>query len=157
MQLKHTVLALAAAGLLSTQAHASEMQVEAATQPAQTVAAFTDADLQALFEASDQPMQLAALSPQEMRETEGAYWLNVAGGFVGGLAGAYSYMTSAALSHQGPHPHNIGWGLTRAIAAGAVTGAIRPVNSIGSAFRSLSLGVASGYGNAFMSNRGWRF
>jgi len=72
MQLKHTVVALAAAGLLSVQAHAGEMQVEAAIQPAQTVAAFTDADLQALFEASDKPMQLAALSQQEMRETEGA-------------------------------------------------------------------------------------
>jgi len=50
MQLKHTVVALAAAGMLSVQAHAGEMQVEAAIQPAQTVAAFTDADLQALFE-----------------------------------------------------------------------------------------------------------
>ena len=35
MQLKHTVVALAAAGLLSVQAHAGEMQVEAAIQPAQ--------------------------------------------------------------------------------------------------------------------------
>jgi len=78
MQLKHTVVALAAAGLLSVQAHAGEMPVEAAIQPAQTAAAFTDADLQALFEASDKPMQLAALSGQEMRETEGA-WLPIVG------------------------------------------------------------------------------
>ncbi len=72
MQLKHSVLALAAAGMLSAQVYASEMQVEAALQPAQPVAAFTDADIGALFEASDQPMQLAALSGQEMKETDGA-------------------------------------------------------------------------------------
>jgi hypothetical protein len=73
MQLKHTFVALAAAGLLSTQAYASEAQIEAAIQPAQPVAAFTDADLFALFgQDAQKPMQLAALSPQEMKETEGA-------------------------------------------------------------------------------------
>ena len=92
MSLKHTVVALAAAGLLSAQAHAGEMQVKAAIQPAQTVAAFTNADLQALFEASDKPMQLAALSQQEMRETEGAWWFTpVIAWTAGGAAlGAYT-------------------------------------------------------------------
>jgi len=79
MQLKHTVIALAAAGMLSTQAYASEAQ---APQPAAPVAAFTDADLNALFDHADKPMQLAALSGQEMRETEGALLplLFIAGG-----------------------------------------------------------------------------
>jgi hypothetical protein len=74
MQLKHTFVALAAAGLLSTQAYASEAQIEAAIPSAQPVAAFTDADMQALFgqEDAQKPIQLAALSPQEMKETEGA-------------------------------------------------------------------------------------
>jgi len=72
VKFKHAFVALAAAGLFATQAHASEMQVGAAFQTAQPIAAFTDADMQALFGASDKPMQLAALSQQEMRETEGA-------------------------------------------------------------------------------------
>lgn len=76
MQLKHTILALAAAGMLSAQAYASEAQVQAVTQPAQPVATFTEADIGALFEQADKPMQLAALSEAEMRETEGAWvWL----------------------------------------------------------------------------------
>jgi len=83
MQLKHTVLALAAAGMLTTQAYASEMQVEAAQtyasaalveslQAVQPLAAFSQTDINAMFEQTDKPMQLAVLSPQEMKETEGA-------------------------------------------------------------------------------------
>jgi len=101
MQLKHTVVALAAAGMLSVQAHAGEMQVEAAIQPAQTVAAFTDADLQALFEASDKPMQLAALSQQEMRETEGAaLWFAPVVFHLGRIA-------AVKIAHHGAH-HTFG-------------------------------------------------
>jgi hypothetical protein len=70
MQLKHAILALAAAGMLSGQAYAAETQVAAVG--AQPVADFSQADLQALFEQDAKPMQLAALSEQEMRETEGA-------------------------------------------------------------------------------------
>jgi hypothetical protein len=91
MQLKHAVLALAAAGMLSTQAYATEAQVEAAIQPTQP-AAFTEADMAALFDNAHQPMQLAALSDQEMKETEGAWWFApVIGWTVGGAAlGAYT-------------------------------------------------------------------
>jgi hypothetical protein len=51
---------------------------------------FSAADTQMLFEQDAMPMQLAALSDKEMRETEGAYWLvPVAlwsiGGGVGGV------------------------------------------------------------------------
>jgi len=64
------------------------MQVEAAVQSVEPVAAFSDADMQALFEASDKPMQLAALSQQEMVETEGALiWKPFVGrAIIGGLA-----------------------------------------------------------------------
>lgn len=71
MRLKHAAVALAAAGVLSTQAYASEAQINVAAQP---VAAFSENDMQTLFETSGRPMQLAALSQQEMKETEGA-WL----------------------------------------------------------------------------------
>jgi hypothetical protein len=155
MQLKHTFVALAAAGLLSTQAYAGEAQIEAAIPPAQPAAAFTEIDMQALFGQDAEPMQLAALSPQEMRETEGAWWLNAAGAFVGGFSGAYGFMTEAAFSRQGPR--NVGWGLTRSIVTGAALGAINPARSIGGAFGRLSGSVAQGYGNALISNRGWRF
>ena len=155
MLLKHTVVALAAAGLLSVQAHAGEMPVEAAIQPAQTVAAFTDADLQALFGASDKPMQLAALSGQEMRETEGAWLLNAAGAFVGGIAGAYGCMTHAAYSNRNASPSSVAWGLARSIAAGAALGAIRPVRSIGGALGRLSISAGRGAVIGYGSGRGW--
>jgi len=129
MQLKHTVVALAAAGLLSVQAHAGEMQVKAAIQPAQTVAAFTDADLQALFEASDKPMQLAALSQQEMRETEGARisirpllpWVirGSAMGGIGAAIGASNAYNSGAR----------GWEVVRAAGIGFVGGAAAGITS----------------------------
>ena len=41
---------------------------------------FSAADTQMLFEQDAMPMQLAALSDKEMRETEGAYWLVYVGG-----------------------------------------------------------------------------
>jgi hypothetical protein len=84
MQLKHAVLALAVAGMISGQAYAAEAQVEAIA--AQPVAAFAETDLQALFEQDAKPMQLAALSEQEMKETEGA--LGPMGAVGGGLIGA---------------------------------------------------------------------
>jgi len=135
MQLKHTVVALAAAGLLSTQAHASEMQVEAATQPAQAVAAFTDADIGALFEASDKPMQLAALSEQEMKETEGAFFfvpMAIGAGF-----NALSYYYSVPSSQRSL----TGWGI--AVGSGALGGGIGGVGArfIGSNFGSLTGGA----------------
>ncbi len=101
-KLKQTGIALIVAGLLSANAWASEAAVEPVT--AQPVAAFTDADLNALFEQeADKPMQLAALSGQEMRETEGAIvwkpYLIGAGvrGAWGGAASGIRY----AVSHAG--------------------------------------------------------
>ena len=157
MQLKHTVVALAAAGLLSAQAHAGEMQVETAIQPAQTVAAFTDADLQALFEASDKPMQLAALSQQEMRETEGALWVfNALGGAVGGIAGLTGYINQ----NRNPTP----LGALSAFGLGALTGAIAPGRVVSQrlvapALQNIAVTGALNFGtnswNNFGASRGW--
>jgi hypothetical protein len=101
-------LALAAAGLLSTQAYASEAQIEAAIQPAQPDAAFTDADLSALFgQNARKPIQSAALSPQEMKETEGAAfnpWGAGAGAIWGGGAVVMNQIG------QGRPIHRWNWG-----------------------------------------------
>lgn len=72
-QLRHAALVLTMAGLLSAQAQASEAQVQN-LQTAQPVAAFSQTDINAMFEQVGQPMQLAALSQQEMKDTEGAWW-----------------------------------------------------------------------------------
>lgn len=71
-KLKQTVLILASAGMLSVQAHAAELSVN--TLPSQqSVAAFSQQDIQGLFDQTEQPMQLAALSRTEMKETEGTF------------------------------------------------------------------------------------
>jgi hypothetical protein len=71
MKKQLTVLALAAGMLTAAPVYAGEAQVEAASQPI-----FEQTELQALFEPTRQPMQLATLSPQEMHETDGsALWM----------------------------------------------------------------------------------
>ncbi len=69
--LKHAALALAATGLLSAQAHAGESRVE--SLPAVPMVAFSQSDVNAMFDQSGKPMQLAELSGQEIKETEGAW------------------------------------------------------------------------------------
>ncbi len=145
MQLKHTVLALAAAGVLSAQAHASEAQVEAAVLPSQTVTTFSEADLTALFESSDKPMQLAALSEVEMKETEGAFWGNALGAFAGGLSSTYGYFASV------PRYQQTGWGALTAFGGGAFAGALNPVRGFG----SLAGTLAGGFGGSYISNWRW--
>ncbi|MCW8165631.1 hypothetical protein D8B22_04435 [Verminephrobacter aporrectodeae subsp. tuberculatae] len=114
---KHAALALATAGLLSAQAHASEAQVE--NLQALPVAAFSQADIDAMFEQADKPMQLAALSDQDMKETEGAVgpWGAAAGALVGGLAEA-GYQLGGLGAGREWSWRSIG----RSAAIGAVTG-----------------------------------
>jgi hypothetical protein len=69
---KHIALALATAGLLATQAHAGETAAPP-LQP-EPLAAFSQQDISSLFNQAGQPMQLAALSDVEMRDTEGAWF-----------------------------------------------------------------------------------
>ena len=56
-----------------------------------SVPEFTAADTQQLFEQDARPMQLAALSADEMRETEGAFAPWVAGGLIGGGLSGLGY------------------------------------------------------------------
>lgn len=68
MQLKKLSLALVLAGSLAAHANASEETVESVK--------FDQADVQVMFEQSDKPMELVALSTQEMKETEGSwFWI----------------------------------------------------------------------------------
>lgn len=116
--MKHTVIALTMAGMLSTQAYATEAAIDLAAAPAQT-AAFTDADMAALFDNANQPMQLAALSGLEMKETEGAF--NALGAVAGGLWGG----GSAIMYHigQGKPISAWNWGsIGVAAALGAMNG-----------------------------------
>lgn len=73
MKLKHAVLALAVTGMLSAQLYASESRAQN-PQAAQPVVVFSQTDINAMFEQAGQPMQLSALSQQEMKGTEGAWW-----------------------------------------------------------------------------------
>lgn len=69
---KHAALALAAASLMAVQAQATEVQAQ--SPQAVPVATFSQADINTMFEQAGQPMQLAALSGQEMKDTEGAWF-----------------------------------------------------------------------------------
>lgn len=82
MKLKSTLFVGVLAASLAVPAFANDASVVA------PLPQFTAADTQMLFEQSAEPMQLAALSQNEMKETEGA-WLNWAGGGV--IGGAMYY------------------------------------------------------------------
>lgn len=123
MKAKHVVLILASTGLISSQALAASAGVEGASAgSAQTT--FTEADTSRLFEQAGQPMQVAALSSTEMKETEGALLpiLAVAalGAVTGGITSAGVYAVRQGIRGQPVTTQ----GIRVAAAGGAVTGAI---------------------------------
>ena len=83
MKLKSTLFAGVLAASLSVPAFANEGTV------ATPLPQFTAADTQMLFEQDAKPMQLAVLSQQEMRETEGAWVQFGIGGALGGAGYAW--------------------------------------------------------------------
>lgn len=90
---KQVALALATAGLLATQAHAGEAQATALHDAPLTT--FSQQDIGSLFDQAGQPMQLAALSDVEMRETEGA-WIPFAIYYWGpSIVGAGSWLATS--------------------------------------------------------------
>lgn len=115
MKLKHVALALAATAMLTAQAQASETQVQT-LQAVQPTVIFAETDMQAMFEGSDKPMQLAALSGQEMKETNGAYWNYVIGGVAGGFYNGIGYYSTTSNTTWG------GW--ATAVGTGVVGGAV---------------------------------
>ncbi len=143
-KLKQTGIALMVAGLLSANAYASEAAVEQVT--AQPVAAFTDADLNALFEQeADKPMQLAVLSGQEMRETDGAF------AFVPFLAYSLASGAGSAWLYHGRSFRNTGQlGSASGAAWAAGSGILGGIHG-----RGLAAGAGlTGWGNRIVSAHG---
>lgn len=69
MKLKSTLLASILATNLAMPAFAGS------TSATQSLSQFAVADTQMMFAEDDKPMQLASLSTQEMKQTEGAFWI----------------------------------------------------------------------------------
>jgi len=102
---------------------------------------FTATEMASLFELGANPPQLAALSEQEMKSTEGAWgpWGAVAGG-ISGLAGYTTYAMisgnpwswsraamatgTGAVRGATAGPVGIVWGFNGAVSGGAVRGII---------------------------------
>ena len=131
---KHAALALAAASLMAVQAQATEVQAQ--SPQAVPFATFSQADINTMFEQAGQPMQLAALSGQEMKDTEGAWGF---ASFFGAGVGMYTYGLSCSSCS------------VRGFAAAGAFGAFAPVSSVTRFYGSM--GLATGYGVG--SRRGW--
>ena len=93
--IKRMALVLATVGMVSTQAYAGESAVKM-TPLSPQLSAFSQDDINSMFEASGKPMQLAALSTQEMKDTEGAW--GPVGAIIGGLGGLGGYTLNAMIS-----------------------------------------------------------
>jgi hypothetical protein len=108
MKVKSTLFAGMLAASLTVPAFANNAPVAA------PLPQFTTVDTQMLFEQDDQPMQLAALSQQEMKETEGAFFNFAIGGAVG-----FGFYSASNLYNNRP----ITWqGSLYSIGTGALTG-----------------------------------
>jgi hypothetical protein len=129
MKLKSTLFAGLLAASLAVPAFANDAAVAA------PLPQFTAADTQMLFEQDAEPMQLAALSSQEMKETEGA-WVNFA------LGGAASFGMYAITNYATNRP--ITWqGSLYSIGTGALTGGMGGV-------------LIRASGGGFAGNLAWR-
>lgn len=70
--LNKSMLALAAACLLTAQAHAGESNIS--NLHVQRLVSFNQADINEIFDEDERLSKLAILSEKEMKETEGAYY-----------------------------------------------------------------------------------
>ena len=148
MKMKKVILALTAAGLVSSQAFAAEAGVQGANGKHQP-AVFTEADTSALFDQSDsKPMQVSSLSSVEMKETEGAVApIIVAGATIGagGVGGALSYASSVPADQR----TMAGW--ATAIGSGMVGGAVSLATPVIPTAAFWGAGI--GAGGAYVANR----
>ena len=90
---KQAAVVIATVGMMSMQAHAGESAAKS-TPAVQRITAFSQNDINGLFDQADQPMQLATLSQQEMKETEGAWVHWAAGAALGGAMNTAAYIGS---------------------------------------------------------------
>jgi len=101
---------------------------------------------QTLFETSDQPMELAALTTSEMKETEGAWgpWGAAAGGIGAGIG--YTYNTH--ITHTRWSTTNFGTQVAVGAAAGGFAG---PAGAIWAFNSAVATGIATGV----ITSKGW--
>ena len=133
--IKRMALVLATVGMVSTQAYAGESAVKT-TPLSPQLSAFSQDDINSMFEASGKPMQLAALSKQEMKDTEGAWGPVGLGGYTlnamisGSRWSPGAALTSTALGAAAgavAGPNGVVWGFNSAIGGGAATGVFQRV------------------------------
>lgn len=135
IKLNFPALAFSIASLISAQAQASEVQLEN-LKAAQPSATFSQTDIDKMFRQDAHPVQLAALSQQEMKETEGA-WVPQTVGAIGGMTG-YGFSCSYTRSCTAA-----GFGFA------AFSGAISPIRGIWGFNTAIGLGVLQGTGGYY--------
>lgn len=142
-RLKSAALVLASIGMLSAQAHASERGIVSGS--GYPTPAFSQSDINELFDNAGEPMQLASLSAKEMKETEGAWiWNTIAWTAGGGALGAGTYLWST------PRSQWTWGGVGRAVGSGATAGfynSVVPLRALGAAgsYAMGAFGAASWY------------
>ena len=103
------------------------------------------ADANEIFSMNNgQPPELAVLSIEEMKQTEGAWIPNAIGGGIGFITGNYTYLANSAFDR------NVTWSWSsyaRTVGTSTLVGAINPVSSI--------RGAATAVGSSFVS--AWQF
>ena len=135
MKLKSTVIAGMLAASMAAPAFANE--TVAAPLPQLTMQ-----DAQTLFEQDANPMQLAALSSQEMKETEGAFiWNGVIGGAIG--LGSYAYSNWGNMTWGGALGHTA-LGVASGYGVGSLVKVVGPYSSGG-----WGVAVNRGFSNPF--------
>jgi len=92
------------------------VSVQAQADPSSQPNTLSAHDLELLFEQDGEPLQLALLSEQEMRETKGA-WFYLYGMLYGGGAGGYVYLIHTLFTPDFSYT-----GFAKAVAAGAFGG-----------------------------------
>lgn len=95
---------------------------------------------------NSQSMELAVLSSEEMKSTEGAFWQYGLGALAGMYGSGYGYLAAGG---------NSPWGFLGAATTGAVGGAWSPINGFRSAAMTFSGTFSTGAIGGYGSNRGW--
>jgi len=137
---------LAATALATLAAMTTTSALAETSNPLPVANAFTAQDMASLFEQETQPLQLAALSEQEMKSTEGAWgpW----GAAIGAVSGLAGYTTNTMISGE---PWS--WGhAAQSTAGGALYGAYAGPVALAWAFNNA---VAGGAIKGMITQLGW--
>jgi hypothetical protein len=106
---------------------------------------FSSVEAQQLFEQDTQPMQVAALSSSEMKQTEGAW--GIWGATIGGIGGAAGYFLENRISGSSWSWTSFGFATAGGVRAGALAGPVGVVWGFNAAISGgTTLGIAQRYG-----------